>query len=343
MHASQHVSPLSRRAFVAAGALACAALAAPSWALAEQPAETPAYPITLTLYDGDGTAYEQTFEEAPATVVTLTDSAAEILCRLGLADKIVGTVTPEAPMPEDIADDYAAIEQLGDKKTLSREVIVGAAPGLIVGRAATFTAEGQTDAKSYNDLGILLYTQLASAAQGEPSLRGIIDDVKNLAAIFGVTDQAADYIAELEGRLTAIEERVAEAADQAEEPQTVLIMTNFKDGTFGTFGGATGASLQFNLIEAMGAEMASRESASGLTYENLIVADPDVILYITAERNTETDASVLETLYAEPSIADVPAIANERVVMIPYAEFMDPSPRVFDSAEKILEVLYPAE
>ena len=65
----------------------------------------------------------------------------------------------------------------------------------------------------------------------------------------------------------------------------------------------------------------------------LIVADTD--------RNAETDPLVLDTIYAEPSVQEVPAVANKKIVEIPYAEFMDASPRVFDSAEKILDVLYP--
>ena len=340
----------NRRGFIAGCVAACVAAgwstrgwaseAAPEEAAvaAYEPAAT-VYPLTVSMVDGDGTEFEQTFEAAPQTAITMTDSAAEILCRLGLADRVVGTVTPEAAMPADIADVYATIEQLGDKKTLSREVVVGMGPEIVIGRAMTFTAEGQTDAATYNDLGIELYIQQATAAQGNPTLQGVIDDVATIAEIFDVQEDAAPLVNDLQERLATIEERVA--AEATGDPQSVLIMTNFKDGTFGTFGGATGASLQFNIIEMMGAELASTESASGLTFENLIQFDPDVILYVTADRNKETDALVLDTLYSEESLASVPAIANERVVEIAYADFMDASPRVFDAAETILDVLYP--
>ena len=334
----------TRRGFVAGCGALCVALAqgGRAWAdTAEKPYE-PApthYPLAVSMVDGDGTVFEQVFEAAPATAITLTDSAAEILCRLGLADRVLGTVTPEAAMPADIAEDYAAIEQLGDKKTLSREVVVGRGPEIVIGRAMTFTAEGQTDAATYNDLGIALYIQQATAAKGNPTLQGVIDDVKTLAAIFDVQEDAAPLVNDLQDRLAAIEKRVA--AEATGEPQTVLIMTNCKDGTFGTFGGATGASLQFNIVEMLGAQLASTESASGLTFENLIQFNPDVILYITADRNKETDPLVLDTLYGEESLASVPAIANERVVEIAYADFMDASPRVFDAAETVLDALYP--
>lgn len=307
-----------------------------------EPAAT-SYPLTVALVDGDGTAFEQTFEVAPATAVTLTDSMAEIMCLLGLAGRVVGTVTPEATMPESVAEAYAQIPQLGDKKTLSRETIVGMGPEVVMGRAMTFNKDGQTSAADYNEMGINVYIQPATSAKMNPTLQGIVDDVKNVAEIFDVQKDAAELVNSLQDRLAAIEARVAEVAEATGEPQRVLIMTNFKDGTFGTFGGKTGASLQFNMIESMGAAMASTESASSLTYENLVAMNPDVILYITADRNAETDPLVLDTLYGEPSVQEVPAIANGKIVEIPYAEFMDASPRVFDSAEKVLETLYPQE
>ena len=358
------VTAMSRRTFVGAAALALAvpfaaraALAQDAKAAAAESAETadasaiaqveayePAvtvYPLTVSLVDGDGTAFEQTFEAAPATAITLTDSMAEIMCLLGLSERVIGTVTPEAAMPETVAEAYAAIPQIGDKKTLSRETIVGMGPEVVMGRAMTFNKDGQTSAADYNEMGINVYIQPATSAQMNPTLQGIVDDVKNVAAIFDAQEAASELVNSLQERLAAIEERVAEASEAAGDAQSVLIMTNFKDGTFGTFGGKTGASLQFNMIEAMGAVMASTESASSLTYENLVAMNPDVILYITADRNAETDPLVLDTLYAEPSVQEVPAVADKRVVEIPYAEFMDASPRVFDSAEKILEALYP--
>lgn len=340
----------SRRGFVAGcvGVCAMLGLGKGAWAAEDgkegedlapyEPAPTE-YPLAIEMVDGDGTTFEQVFEAAPTTAITLTDSAAEILCRLDLADRVIGTVTPEAAMPAEVAEAYETIDQLGDKKTLSREVVVGMGPEIVIGRAMTFTAEGQTDANAYNEMGIQLYIQQATAAKGNPTLEGVIEDVANIAAIFDREEVAAPLIDGLQERLSAIKERVA--AEDTGASQTVLIMTNYKDGTFGTFGGATGASLQFNIIEMLGAQLASTESASGLTFENLIQFNPDVILYITADRNKEADALVLDALYGEESLVSVPAIAQERVVEIAYADFMDASPRVFDAAETIMNVLYP--
>ena len=65
----------------------------------EKKSANTSYPVSFKLYDGDGNEFEAKFDKAPESVVTLTDSAAEILLRLGLGSKIIGTIKPDAPMP----------------------------------------------------------------------------------------------------------------------------------------------------------------------------------------------------------------------------------------------------
>lgn len=305
----------------------------------EKQAKKTVYPLTVEQWDGDGNRFEQVFEQAPEKVVCLDDSTAEIMCLLGLADKVVGAVEPEGSVPASIAREYNAIPKLGDKMTLSREVVIGAEPDLVMGKARMFVAENQTDPSSYNDLGIDLYVQTSTAAKGDPTLSGIIEDVKTIARIFDAEDAAEPLVKEMQKRLDAIEDKVEQG--KTGDAQSVLVMALFKEGTFATFGATQGASLTYNILDMLGATPASTDSGMGLTYENLIALNPDVIVYITAERSKETDALVLDTLYNEDVIQSVPAIADKRVVEIPYAEFMDATPRIFDSVEKIADVLYP--
>lgn len=304
------------------------------------PTKQTTYPLTITMHDGDGTTVEQTYNKAPERVITLIDSAAEIMCRLGLADKVVGTSTPSSPMPADIADEYNKIPNIGEKSTISRETIVGLNPDLIIGPIRSFSADKQTDVATFNNLGSQAYIQIATSNLGEPTLQGIIDDVNNIAAIFNVQDKAAPFIKNIEDRLSVLKKKVSE--QKIDKQQRVFIMTRFTDGTFSTFTGKGGATLQFNLIKMMGATPAIAASAGNLTYENLIELNPDVIVYVSNILSNSTGENVLDTLYKEPSIQSVPAVANKKIVELPYAEFMDTTPRIFDSAEKLFNSLYPA-
>ena len=97
------------------------------------------YPVTITTYDASGNEVEQTFEKAPERIVTNNLSATETLIELGLGDKIVGMMNPDNEVTSVYKDSIANINKLGDKKTISKEIVLSAMPDIIVGRTAMFS------------------------------------------------------------------------------------------------------------------------------------------------------------------------------------------------------------
>lgn len=290
-------------------------------------AEEQSYPFQMTVYDSAGTAYEQTFEQAPERVVTTTTSAAELLIALGLEDKIVGIITPDNQVPEEIQPIFDGFVNLGDKKTLSKEVIVAADPDLVIGRVANFTEETSID--SYAELGILSYTQLAGNSAVTSSPKALLDDIRNLGAIFDVKEEADAYANELEQRLEDIKESVSER--ETETPLRSLMMVNLNEGVFGVMNG----QLQDEIMTMLGCEDVADKGQSGLSYENLIQYNPDVIIYITADRNAATDEKAVETLLSEALLKSIPAIANEKIITVKYDCIMDVGPRMYDTIEEL--------
>ena len=94
------------------------------------------YPVTITTYDASGNEVNQTFDKAPERIVTNNLSATETLIELGLGDKIVGMMNPDNEVTSIYKDSIANINKLGDKKTISKEIVLSAMPDIIVGRAA---------------------------------------------------------------------------------------------------------------------------------------------------------------------------------------------------------------
>ena len=295
-------------------------------------AEVSGYPFTLTIYDAEGKSYEETFESAPERVVTTTTSAAELLIALGLQDKIVGIITPDNAVPEEISGIFASFNDLGDKKTLSKEVIVAAEPDFVIGRVANFTEETSID--SYADLGILSYTQMNGNEKVSDQPDALIDDILNLGRIFGVDETAQSYADELKARLEAIRTEIAGA--DSDTALRTMFMVNFRDGTFGVMNGA----LQDNIVAMLGCEDVVEAGSNGLTYENLIAYNPDIIFYISADRNSATDATAIDTLLNEEAIATIPAIAGNRIMTIKYDEIMDVGPRLYDTIEAMYTFIY---
>lgn len=294
------------------------------------------YPLTMEIYGPDGEKYTQTFTEAPSRVITNNPSSTDLLLELGLEDKIIGILKPDNAPDEKWAAVYEKLPVLGDKKSMSKEVIIGAEPDLIFGRSMPFTDESMGTIKDLNDMNINVYTQLASNFVIDQSLDNIILDVRNIGQIFNVSEKADAYADSLQTRLDTIKEKVSNQSQT--EPVKVLFMVTYVDGTFNTFG--ANSTLQSEMLKTINAENVLETGTSSLTSENLVALNPDVIVYINSDRNAETDPIAVESLLNDETIQSVPAIANEKIIEIGYDELMDYGVRIFDTLETLYDFIY---
>lgn len=289
------------------------------------------YPLNIDVYGVDGTVYTQTFEQAPSKVVTNNPSSTDLLLELGLGDKIIGILKPDNAPATKWVSDYEKLNVLGDKMTMSKEVIIGAEPDLVFGRVMPFTDESMGQIGDLNDMGINVYTQYSSNFVIEQSLDNVILDVRNIGKIFNVTEKADTYADSLQTRLDAIKEKVT-GLEQA-EPAKVLFMVTYVDGTFNTFG--ANSALQSEMLKTINAVNVLETGTSSLTSENLVALNPDVIVYIKSDRNAQTDGVAVEGLLNDETIKSVPAIANNKIIEINYDEIMDYGTRIFDTLETL--------
>lgn len=294
------------------------------------------YPLTIDIYGPEGNKYTQTFTEAPSKVVTNNVSSTDLLLELGLEDKIIGILQPDNAPDEKWASTYETLTVLGDKKTMSKEVIVGAEPELILGRAMPFNDESMGKIQDLNDMGINVYTQYASNFVIDQSLDNIITDVRNIGKIFNVSEKADAYADSLQTRFDTIKGKVSEQSQT--EPVKVLFMVTYVDGTFNTFG--ANSTLQSEMLKTINAVNVLETGTSSLTSENLVALNPDVIVYIKSDRNAQTDVTAVESLLNDETIQSVPAIANEKIIEIGYDNLMDYGVRIFDTLEVLYDFIY---
>lgn len=294
------------------------------------------YPLTLDIYGPDGTKYTQTFTEAPSKVITNNPSSTDLLLELGLQDKIIGILEPDNAPDEKWASAYENLTVIGDKKTVSKEIIVGAEPDLIFGRTMPFTDDSMGTIESLNDMGINVYTQYSSNFIIDQSLDNIILDVRNIGQIFNVSDKANAYADSLQTRLDSINEKMSTLSNT--DPVNVLFMVTYADGTFNTFG--ANSTLQSEMLKVLNAENVLESGTGSLTSENLVSLNPDVIVYITSDRNAATDETAVESLYNDQVIQSVPAIANKKIITIGYDDIMDYGVRIFDTLETLYDFIY---
>ena len=95
-------------------------------------------------------------------------------------------------------------------------------------------------------------------------------------------------------------------------------MCAYNDQTFGAYKSA----LQESILNTLGYTNVAT-GTSDLTLENLVTMSPEVIIYVTSDRNKELDTKAVDLMKANAVISEVPAIKNDKVMTISYDELMD--------------------
>lgn len=301
-----------------------------------QAATETVYPLTMTIYDADGKEVEITFDKEPEHVLSTQLSTTEALIKLRLKDKIIGVFDNDNALNGEISEEIAALNSLGDKKSVSKETIIAAEPDIILGKGPLmFTDTSIGTVQSYQKLGIPVYTELASA-NIEQSLYNIAEDVRNIGMIFNEQAAADTYADELQERIDRLMEKVR---GQTGKTQKVLFMAGYSDGSFSAFN----SKMSSCMLEALNAENVLDKGGNDLTMENLISMNPDIIVYIHADRYAKTDKTAVEQLLNNTIVQDVSAIANRKVIEMNYDDIMDYGARIIDASERLYDFMYGAE
>ena len=189
-----------------------------------------------------------------------------------------------------VVDDAVAQVGLGHHGLQIQKVIpCENGPDLILGKGPLmFTESSIGTVQSYQELGIPVYTELASASIDQ-SLDNIVKDVRNIGEIFNVQETANAYADELQERIDALMDKVS---SQSGEPLKVLFMAGYADGTFVAFN----SKMSSCMLNALNAENVLDKGGNGLTLENLVSMNPDIIVYVRADRFGSTDADAVEQL-----------------------------------------------
>lgn len=279
----------------------------------EQGAKRTAYPLTLK----DSSGKEFTFESAPQKIVSLAPSETETLFALGLDQQIAG-VSDLDDYPEAVKDK----PRMGGSQ-VNVEAVVAAQPDLIV--AASMIDE-QT-VKSLTDLGYKVF-------QSDPkTMSGVMEHIRTIGEITDHQAQAEEVVGQMQQELS----RVTEAVKSLTEDQKKKVYIEFSTGwTVGK-----GEFMDEMITLAGGVNVASDvQGWSKINEENIIKANPDVILYAKSvvDENNRTLADVIK---GRAGWDQITAIKEDRVVGLDDNLLSRPGPRVTQGLIEIAKAIYP--
>ncbi len=286
-------------------------------------------------------------------IISLLPSATEILCALGLADRLMA-VTHECDYPVEALSkphitksllapnltsgeiDAAVRSQLvSDAHSLyaiDRELLAQIAPDLIVTQQLC-----EVCAVDYDDvLDAVKELPLRPAILNLEPMRldDVLRDIETVGRATGSEVAAQTLLDDLRQRVERVRERVAQATTR---PRVAFI--EWIDPIFG--GGHWNPEL---ITLAGGEDMLGRagERSEQLPWERVLEAQPEVMVIACCGFSAERARQDEPILRVYPGFADLPCACNGRIHFVDGAAYFSrPGPRLVDSLELLAPLIHP--
>ena len=265
------------------------------------------FPLSL-----DNCGFATEIEAPPERVVTIKSSTTEMLLALGLGDRIVGSAFLDGPVPDSLetvpaVEEPFAAEAPGSEATLELE------PDLVyAGWESNLTAQTAGDRETLARLGVATYVSPAACKEDgympDPlTFETVFDEIEEVGALFDAKDAATRLVDDQRAALDAIE--------PDDRGLTALWWSSGDDTPY--VGAGIGAPQM--IMEAAGLTNVAadvHDTWTSLGWENVVEADPDVIVLVDAAWNPAD--TKMETLRSNPATREMTAVKEERYVVVPF-------------------------
>ena len=278
-----------------------------------------AFPVTLT----DDAGRSITIEADPERIVSLAPSNTEIVCALGACDRLVG-VTDFDDYPAEVD----AVEQVVVEAAVDVELVVAAEPDLVLAAGNELTPSSVIEQLDALGLTVLvLYPE---------SLDEVYAGIELVGAALGRSVQSEDLVGDMKSRVEA----VVAAVEGADRPLTLYEVYHAEGTTYTAGEGSFLASM----LELAGAEPLTGDAQGVLAAEDLVAADPELILLGTAsyDPSVAEPGAALETVRSRAGWSELRAVVDGAVV--PYQEDIvttRPGPRIVEGLEALARAIHP--
>lgn len=298
---------------------------------------TTAYPLTI-----ENCGRDIVFEQAPQRTVSLDQNSTEILLSLGLEDRLVGTASWTDPVLPTLEAANADVPRLADDAP-TYEVLLGADPDFVTASFGRHFAEegGVASRDRLDETGIATYLS-PTDCENDRSINGggtrtkaltvdaLMQEIRDLAAIYDVPERGEALVDELEGR--------ADAAIQGTALDGKSVAFWFADTrTPYVAGGLGSAQILADLTGMENVYADLNDDWPATTWEAVVDRDPDIIVLGDLQRDRfpgDRLEDKQEFLEGDALTRTLRAVDDECFIALHGAE-MNPSIRYVEGLEKI--------
>ena len=256
-----------------------------------------------------------TLTSVPQRIVSLAPNTTEILCALGLEDRIVGR-TDYCNYPKSVE----TIPSIGGTYNPNIEAIIALEPDLVL--SATHVPKEVT--YKLRDVGIPV-----AFLNEEENFEGTMSTITNIGILTGTEAEAETVVAEMEMTIDNILREV-DALQKTEKPK-VYYMVGFGEQDF-TAGGNTFISEMIGL--AGGQNIAQNIQGWSISREEILADEPDMIIM-------PSDLTTLETLQQTEFYKDLDAVKSGHVYEIDGDMISRQGPRIADALVEMAKIINP--
>ncbi|MFD4350300.1 ABC transporter substrate-binding protein [Streptomyces coelicoflavus] len=305
-------------------------------------------PVSLENCDGEKVA----FEAPPSKIVTSNAAGLEILLRLGVGSKVIGTGFPPAKgaLPDDLANQAAEVPVLG-RTVIPKEKLLGSgadayietfrpARGAHVGpRPQEFRAAGIQV--------VQLRSTACAAGQTGPreDLSAVTEDIERLGTLTGASSRAREIVAGMKKTLDTVGERVDSVP---EEKRPTYFVFDFDAGTK-ELTAVCGKQVANAVITLAGARNVFRDCDADYKktgWEDVVDKNPDWIQLAVRNRGSEAanEKAFDEAerfLKSFPATRGLTAVRKDRLLRIRSERTSTPGVANAEAVEQIARTLYP--
>lgn len=259
-------------------------------------------------------------QQIPERIVSLGASVTETLFALGLGEKVVG-VTKYCDYPPEVEEK----ECVGGCVKPDIEKIVALQPDLILAHAVY--SPSRELISTLEDKGLTVFVLDCS------NVEGVLEDIIVVGKITGKEKQAAEFVAEMRSRITAITDKTKEL--KAEEKPRVLYL--LYGGEHPLYVSGRGSFIDDLIKKAGGQNVFSDiERYKLVDLEEIIARNPQVIIGVN-----RPGSLVVEWAQTEPRLKSIEARKEQRIYEVDTHLVERPGPRLVAGLEQVARYIHP--
>lgn len=293
------------------------------------------YPVTIQEISSEGKFQDMVYKEPPQRIVAVWQSSVETLIALGVGDRIMaGMGIPDVKylLPQNRAT-YEKIPTTSIQN-LSVESVLAMKPDFIFGWYSTFQPKVLKGTDFWLERGVNTYISPASTPRKDE--RQTLDNeykmILDLGKIFDRQEKAEAIVNEMKSE---INQAVEYTNKENVHPKALIMEFSGKDIAV-----YDKKSLAGDILTTLHGELLG-DGLKMISREQILELNPDVMFIVVVEDDYANPKQFFERVYNDSTLAQVKAIKEHRVYILPLYAVYSAGIRSLDGIRIISGGLYP--